>query len=166
MKALMSLLLLMIVIQGSSQRKKNKVDPKDAQIDTLTKTNEMLTKQLDSVTKEKDMYYGLYEVIKEKVMLKDFDPARFDVIVDSVRNTRDSAHSLALAPMETLRDSLSKAASENKELKQRLDSLSVATADKTKLMAELKDLKSLLDNKIISQAEYDEKKKNVMAKWQ
>jgi hypothetical protein len=33
-------------------------------------------------------------------------------------------------------------------------------------MAELKDLKSLLDTKIITQAEYDEKKKVVMGKWQ
>lgn len=165
MKALMSVLLLLIVFQGSSQ-KKNKVDPRDAQIDTLTKTNELLTKQIDSITKEKEVYYGLYEVIKEKVMKKDFDPARFDVIVDSVRSTRDSSHALAMAPMGSLRDSLAMMKKDNKELKEKLDSLSVLSADKSKLMGELKDLKSLLDNKIITQAEYDEKKKIVMAKWQ
>ena len=58
---------------------------------------------------------------------------------------------------------------QNMHLKQTLDSLSLVTtahADKSKLMNELKDLKSLLDAKVITQAEYDEKKKLVMSKWQ
>ena len=39
-------------------------------------------------------------------------------------------------------------------------------AEKAKLMTELKDLKSLLDAKIITQAEFDTKKKLIMDKWQ
>jgi hypothetical protein len=62
---------------------------------------------------------------------------------------------------------------ENVILKAKMDTMTVAlnavnanNADKTKLVAELKDLKALLDSKAITQAEYDEKKKLIMDKWQ
>ena len=165
MKALLSLLMLLMVFQGMAQRKKNKVDPRDAQIDTLMKTNEMLTKQVDSITKDMEVYYGLYTVIKEKVLMKDFEPARFDEIVDSVRSTRDSAHKLSQAPIAGLRDSVALLAKENIELKEKVDNLTAITADKSKLVAELKDLKALLDSKVITQSEYDEKKRLVMDRW-
>jgi hypothetical protein len=165
MKALLSLLLVLTVLQGMSQ-KKNKADSRDAQIDTLTQTNAVLSKQVDSISKDRALYYGLYTVLKEKVLLSDFDPARFDKILDSLRTTRDSANALTLAPMASLKDSLAMVTMENRELKQRLDSSSHITADKSKLVAELKDLKSLLDAKLITQAEFDQKKKLVMDKWQ
>ena len=165
MKALLSLLLLLLVLQGMGQRKKNKEDTRDAQIDTLTQAKQFLTKEVDSLTKELEVYKGLYVVIKEKVLKKDFEPARFDEIVDSVRSTRDSAHKLDLAPMEGLRDSVALMTKENKELKEKVDNLTAITADKSKLVAELKDLKSLLDSKVITQAEYDEKKRLVMDRW-
>jgi hypothetical protein len=165
MKIFLSMLLLLACMQGSAQRK-NKTDPRDAQIDTLNKTNKMLTMQVDSLSKDRALYYGLYEVIKEKVLLTDFNPARFDMIVDSVRSSRDSATILAGAPVAALRDSLSTMTSQNMQLKEKVDSLSLITADKSKLMNELKDLKSLLDAKIITQVEYDEKKRLVMSKWQ
>jgi predicted Zn-dependent peptidase len=43
--------------------------------------------------------------------------------------------------------------------------LQTAEGDKAKLVAELKQLKELLDAKIITQAEFDEKKTVLMAKW-
>jgi cell shape-determining protein MreC len=56
-------------------------------------------------------------------------------------------------------------ANENKELKEKVDNLAAITADKSKLVAELKDLKALLDTKVITQSEYDEKKRLVMERW-
>src|SRR6476659_2826841 len=94
MKTLISLLLLLLVFQGMAQSKKDQekeLAQKNAQIDTLTKTNTALKKQVDSLSKDLEVYMGLYTVIKEKVLKKDFEPARFDVIVDSVRLSRDSA---------------------------------------------------------------------------
>ena len=169
MKTLISLLLLLLVFQGMAQSKKDQekeLAQKNAQIDTLTQNNKMLTMQVDSLSKERALYYGLYEVIKEKVLLTDFDPARFDKIVDSVRSSRDSATILAGAPVAGLRDSLATITKQNLQMKEKLDSLSLTSVDKSKLMNELKDLKSLLDAKVITQAEYDEKKKLVMSKWQ
>jgi Tfp pilus assembly protein PilN len=164
MKSLMSLLLLLVVFQAIGQ-KKNKVDPRDAQIDTLTQSNAFLTKEVDSLTKELGVYYGLYTVIKEKVMKKDFEPARFEVIVDSVQSSRDSANVLVQAPIAGLKDSVALLSKENKELKAKVDELTLVSQDKTKLVAELKDLKSLLDSKVITQMEYDDKKRLVMDRW-
>jgi hypothetical protein len=166
MKNLLLIVFLLVVFQGFGQKKK-KTDPKDAQIDTLTKANAALSVQLDSVSKE---YNGLYATLKEKVFQKDFDPDRLPVIIDSIRASRDSASSLLSVP---LKDSLSMMTKQNHQLKARLDSMNVAaqthavsSADKTKLVAELKDLKALLDAKVITQTEFDEKKKIVMEKWQ
>jgi len=168
MKTLISLLLLLLVFQGMAQSKKDQekeLAQKNAQIDTLTKTNTALKKQVDSLSKDLEVYMGLYTVIKEKVLKKDFEPARFDVIVDSVRLSRDSAVKKSEAPIAGLKDSLAVLAKENKELKEKVDNLTAITADKSKLVAELKDLKALLDNKTITQAEYDEKKRLVMERW-
>ena len=122
--------------------------------------------QVDSISKDQQVYYGLYTTLKEKVLLQDFDPARFPAIVDSIRAHRDSTTSVLST---SLKDSLELVTKQNSMLKAKLDSMTVQAAnyaDKTKLMAELKDLKTLLDSKVITQAEFEEKKKLVMDKWQ
>jgi hypothetical protein len=167
MKKVIVILFLFASVQGFSQKKK-KVDPKDQQIDTLTKANSALAVQLDSVSKVSN---GLYTTIKEKVTLKDFELNRLPQIIDSIRASEDSATLLQSAP---LKDSLSTMSKRNNALQTQLDSMTVAVAshkkvpehaDKAKLMAELKDLKGLLDAKIINQAEFDEKKRLIMDKW-
>lgn len=172
MKSFIVIILLFAVIQGFSQKKK-KVDPKDVRIDSLTQANAALTIKLDSVSKDRKLYYGVYTTLKEKVLLKDFDPAKLPVIIDSIRASRDSTSSLLAAPIAPLRDSLAMVTNENTALKAKVDSMSASLntyvnngVDKSKLTAELKDLKSLLDNKVITQADYDAKKKLVMDKWQ
>jgi hypothetical protein len=167
MKNIIFIALLLVVTQGFSQKKK-KVDPKDLQIDSLTKAYSALSLQLDSVSKDQKLYYGVYTTIKEKVLLKDFDPEKLPLIIDSIRASRDSSSSLMAAPIAPLRDSLAVMVKENGSLKAKLDSLNLAgavVADKTKLVAELKELKGLLDSKLISQEEFDAKKKLVMDKW-
>jgi len=172
MKTLLMLLSFFIAVDGYSQKKK-KADEKDVQIDTLTRANALLTQKLDSVTTNQQLYYGLYTTLKEKVLLKDFDPARLPVIIDSIRAGRDSANALVSAPIASLRDSLSIMKKENGALKARADSMSLAineyttaNTDKKVLIADLKELKSLLDAKIINQAEFESKKKLIMDKWQ
>jgi hypothetical protein len=165
MKTSILIILILAAFQGFSQKKK-KSDPKDIKIDSLTKANSTLSVQLDSVSKEQKVYYGLYTTIKDKVLLHDFDPAKLSQIIDSIRVSRDSATSVLAAPVASLKDSVSMLKKENNQLKAKLDSLTVGGGgDKSKLIAELKDLKGLLDAKIITQAEYDAKKKKVMEKW-
>src|SRR5690349_19212680 len=112
MKILMLIILLLFVTTGFSQfRKKKKekkeaekeqaADPKDLKIDSLTHSNTALYAKLDSVTKNEQLYYGLYTTIKEKVLLKDFDPARLGLIIDSIRAASTAASPNHTAPVTT-----------------------------------------------------------------
>ena len=168
MKTYLLIIFLLTAFQGFSQKKK-KPDPKDTKIDSLTKVNSALSVQLDSVSKDQKLYYGLYTTIKEKVILTDFDPAKMPQIIDSLRAGRDATFAGLTAASESLRDTLGILNKENAHLKAQLDSLSVGkgsgTPDKNALIAELKQLKELLDAKILTQPEFDAKKKVVMDKW-
>jgi len=194
MKILVLSILLLVATQGFSQFGKKKkakkeaeqaqtIDPKDQKIDSLTTANTVLYTKLDSLSKNEQLYYGLYTTIKEKVLLKDFDPARLGLIIDSIRaessssKTSTTATTAALTTVtdhsDHLRDSLSMLTHENKSLVAKVDSMSLAihtmermNADKVRLVSELKDLKGLLDSKLISQSDYESKKKLVMDKWQ
>jgi len=166
MKTYILIIFMLAAFQGFSQKKK-KPDPKDIKIDSLSKVNSTLSVQLDSVSKDQKLYYGLYTTIKEKVILQDFDPAKMPQIIDSLRAGRDATFAGLTAASASLRDSLALLNQENKDLKAKLDSLTVGVGeDKSKLITELKQLKELLDAKIITQAEYDAKKKKVMDQWQ
>ena len=166
MKTYILVILLLASFQGFGQKKK-KQDPKDIKIDSLAKVNGTLSVQLDSISNEQKVYYGLYTTLKEKVLLHDFNPANLSQIIDSIRVSRDSTTSLLAAPVASLRDSISILREENLTLKSKLDSLQVGTGkDKTELIAELKELKGLLDANILTQAEFDSRKKKLMDKWE
>jgi hypothetical protein len=199
MKTLLLMLLLLCTLHGFSQFGKKKKaknedaqaqvpDARDVKIDSLTTANMMLTASLDSVTKNEVLYYGLYTTIKEKILLKDFDPTRLGLIIDSIRAIKGTPASMDASskspvttavlttthdPSPSLRDSLSVITRENKLLVTRADSLELAihtmernNMDKLRLVSELKDLKGLLDSKLISPSDYETKKKLVMEKWQ
>jgi hypothetical protein len=161
-KSIFFLLMLLVATLGFGQ-KKGKPDPKDLKIDSLTKSTAALTMQLDSVSKDREMYYGVYTAIKDKVIKYNFKPTRTSSLIDSLRESRDSTFALSSA---SLKDSISALKTDNGKLKITVDSLLKADADKTKLVTELKQLKDLLDAKIITQAEFDSKKNALMEKWQ
>jgi len=164
MKTCILVILLLATLQGFSQKKK-KPDPKDLTIDSLSRVNSTLSVELDSISKDQKLYYGVYQAIKDKVILHDFDPAKMPEIIDSLKAGKDATFASLTAASESLRDTLAILNQDNKNLKAKLDSLTVGGADKSKLIAELKQLKELLDAKILTQAEYDAKKKIVMDKW-
>lgn len=161
-----------------------KIDPKDAVIDSLTTVNLVLTTKFDSVTKIEKQYYS---TLKEKVLITDFDPNRLGLIIDSIRAVKNkattlenesasSAKSAVLTMTEStvsLQDSLATMSKENKMLNSKVETMALEiqtierkNADKLRLVSELKDLKGLLDSKLISQSDYESKKKLVMDKWQ
>ena len=106
MKIFLAVILILSTVEGYSQ-KKGKVDPKDVTIDSLTSVTTLLTTQLDSTTKSaaslsmeldsvsKDLtrYKGMYTIIKEQVVLHDFDPAEMGTIIDSLKANRDETFS-------------------------------------------------------------------------
>jgi hypothetical protein len=166
----------MLVLQASGQRK-SKVDPKDAQIDTLTTVNKSLSLQLDSLSKELVKYYGVYTVIKEKVIHYNFDPTRSSYLIDSLKAGRDSiAAMLNSVPKSTsTSDSLYLLLKESAMLKTKIDSIKTAwnleksaipqeDLDKANAIASLKQLRDLLTDKIITETEFITLKKKYLQK--
>lgn len=150
--------MLVAVTQVFSQ-KKGKVDPEKVAIDSLTKVNKALSMQLDSVSKDRELYYGLYTVVKEKVIKYNFDPSKAAFLIDSLKQGRESIlYDLNLK----MHDTLAELNFENKKL---MAELYKADTDRDKLACELIQLKELLDAKIITQQEFDAKKAIVMEKW-
>jgi len=178
MKILLAFILVLSSLHGYGQ-KKGKVDPKDVTIDSLTnvtvvlsskldstsKASSALSMNLDSISKDLVRYQGMYTTIKEKVVKYDFDPADMGVIIDSLKTSRDAAFSGLTATSTAMADSVSVLTKENAALKEMMTILQADAGNKEKLVAELKQLKELLDSKIITQAEFDDKKSKLMAKW-
>ena len=171
---IMSLVLLMAAHQVSGQRRSKteakdttQMDPKDAQIDSLMKSSKSLSLQLDSVSGELVKYVGLYDAIKENVLHYKFDPTRSAYLIDSLKASRDSASALLVAiPRSTTQtDSISALLKENIQLKVMLDSarllvsknlvpVSPEDLERAKAVSSLKQLKELLDAKIITDTEF------------
>jgi hypothetical protein len=173
----LSLALLLVVFQASGQRRSKTdtaksdttkaKDPKDMQIDSLMKVTKNMTLQLDSVSKELVKYLGLYDAIRENVLKYRFDPTRSAYLIDSLKASRDSASVLLLAkPKSAVQaDSISALLKENIQLKLKLDSARVLVSknlipvspedlERAKAVSSLKQLKELLDAKIITDTEF------------
>jgi hypothetical protein len=177
MKTLILSLSLLLTCSFVFSQKKSKGDPKDAQIDTLTKVNKTLTVQLDSLSKELVRYVGVYSTIKEKVIHYSFDPTRAAYLIDSLKASRDStAAFLGGATKSTANaDSINALIKENTMLKDSINnmnktwekdraSLTQEEIDKAKTVNSLKQLKELLDNKIITEPEFIALKKKYLEK--
>jgi hypothetical protein len=176
MKKLVFLLVIILAtLQTFAGEKKSKVDPKDAKIDTLTMQNKSLTAQLDSVSGELTRYTGMYGVLQEKVFHYNFDPAKTSFLIDSLRSSRDSVSVLAAGTKSMASDSVLMLIKDNKTLMAKIDSIKIAwEKEKTFIPAEeienakvitgLKQLKELLDEKIISDAEFITLKKKYVMK--
>jgi hypothetical protein len=176
MKKVIMFLVLVLVMTQTFGQKKSKVDPKDAQIDSLTKYSKQLSLQLDSVNKELVKYVGLYNTIKENVIHYNFDPTRSAYLIDSLKASRDSTSALLTAPKSIYpTDSIQVLIIENTTLKATVDSVrkawgiekaAISQEDivKAKAINDLKQLKELYDNKIISEAEFIAMKKKYLEK--
>lgn len=161
MKKFMILLLMLVFVIPAFSQKKGKVDPEKVTIDSLTNVNQILSGQLDSITVERETYFGVYSAVKDKVIKYDFNPENASDVLDSLANSMD-ANALLLS---ATKDSLTAIKLTHMEISAKLDSLNAANDDKTKLVAELKQLKELLDAKIITQDDFDKKKTMLMEKW-
>jgi len=159
MKKIVVLLLVLVSISQAFSQKKGKVDPEKVAIDSLTKVNKALSAQLDTVSKDRELYYGLYTVIKEKVIKYNFDPAKAAFLIDSLKQGRESMlYDLNLK----MHDTLAELNFENKKL---MSELYKADTDRDKLACELIQLKELLDANILTPEEFNAKKAIVMEKW-
>lgn len=175
MKNLFLLGLLIISAQAFGQ-KKVEIEKQAATIDTLTQQNASLMAELDSLKSVSDSLSqalqtaseGLdlyYTTIKEKVLIHDFDPATLPEIIDSLKNSRDEKITSLSTTSASQTDSIIFLSTMVTSLQDSLASLEKADSNRDKLVAELKQLKELLDSGIFTQEEYDAKKAEIMSKW-
>ena len=128
----------------------------------LSATHESLSKTYDSINKSYLAYDSMYRVIKARVILHEFDPVNTSKLLDSLRASRD----LSMSGMTNIyNDSISVLIKENTRLQATVDSLAAENkANGTDVVAQLKQLKELLDAQIITQAEFDAKKAVLLEK--
>jgi len=147
-------------------QKKSKVDPKDAQIDTLTK-------KLDSVSKELVKYVGVYDTLRKKVILYDFDPSKTSFLIDSLRmRPMDSTYiKLSAAYADTIavlkKVNIAMKASidfANDEENKMSVFMTQEEIDKAKTVTTLKQYKELVDKGVLTEAEFIVLKKKYMDK--
>lgn len=158
---LLSVFLILTVISTHAQSKKDIEDNLNKCTlakDSIQKSLTGLSAKYDSIIKSFIPYDTMYHVIKDKVLMRDFNPMNMSTLLDSLRKTRNEE-------LSGKKDSLSILKGDNAMLKAKVDSLSNDDAVKTKVVNDLKQLKELLDAKIITQAEFDTKKEILIRKF-
>jgi len=171
MKKVLPFLLVIIVVAVTNTQAQSKKDiekdyancvvARDSIQDALTglsESYESLTKTCDSISNTCTIYDTMYNVIKEKVILYEFDPENISVLIDSLKSSRESAFS----DLNTsLNDSISALNEENTKLKTIIEELE---STQPGVVDNLKQLKELLDSQIITQEEFDTKKAILLEK--
>jgi len=173
MKKLVFLLLLVVVAAQVFGQKKKKQSEEEIRIDSLTTAVSTLTLQLDSVSGQLDSvskdytkYFSVYTVVRDSVIKYNFDPSKTTALIDSLKTSRNSAFAEVNAVTGSLKDSISLLLANKGKLQIIIDSLSVKKeVDITKMAADLKVLKELLDSKTLTQAEFDMQKNAILEKY-
>lgn len=138
MKNYIILFLALFLASPAFSEKKDKTDPKDLKIDSLTKANKVLTLKVDSLVK----------------------------LSDSLTVRLDSAYKSNTITTTSLNDTLSTLKKENVENTATLNSMTEKESANNRLVYELKQLKELLDSKILTQSEFDIRKAKILQKWE
>jgi hypothetical protein len=147
-------LFITSVISSRAQSKKEiETSLKDCTTakDSIQKELTGLSAKHDSIYKQYIAYDSMYQVVRTKVFQYKFDPIRTSELIDSLRASNNKG-------LSGQKDSLAILTAENSSMKAKLDSLTSVDAEKAKAVSSLKQLKELLDTKIITQQEYDIKK--------
>lgn len=189
MKALITLLMVLLVsgqVDGQilGRKKSKNVDPRDAQIDSLTTLSKTLAHQVDSLSLALGNYAVVNDSVKANVdsisaisVAEPVTPAPADSVPVIVKNEP------ALAPVPLIvepkgpagPDSLTILKNENKMLRASIDSLKTDWDKKVELLTageviratavnDLKQLKELLDANIITVTEFTVLKKKYLDK--
>ena len=180
------LAILLTTIQASGQllgKKKSKdVDPRDAQIDSLTTLTKTLTLQLDSVSGELSKYVVAPDSLKVAGDTSSVLPAAVpassatDASVSAVAVSAPVPVALIVEPKgPAAPDSVAILLLENKKLSAETDSMKLALVKTVELItseevvkatavSDLKKLKDLLDSGIITVTEFTTLKKKYLEK--
>jgi len=172
MKSVLLAVVMLITISNVFAQRKSK------EIDILTQQNKELTGKLDTANTAVAKFTVMYNVLKDSVIKYQFDPEKTAFLLDSIKSSSSSA-AIMLTETNTLpNDSIILLVKQNKELTSKIDSIKTAwNAEKNaiyvvpaeelenaKAITGLKQLKELLDEKIITDSEFVALKKKYMDK--
>lgn len=164
MKTKLSVLFVLLISAVTFTQAQSKKDI-EADLIRCTTTKDSIQNLLtglsatyDSINKTYLAYDTMYNAIKEKVFLQDFDPTNMSELIDSLRTGTEEDATI-------LNDSISLLVQENTKLKATIESMTTGNDDNTKLVNDLKQLKELLDAQIITQEEFDTKKTVLLEKF-
>ena len=160
-KLSVSLLLIFAVVTFTHAQSKKEVEANLIKCTTAKDSiQNMLTglsASYDSINKVCIAYDTMYNAIKEKVFLDNFDPANMSELIDSLQTETFSGTAI-------LNDSITVLQGENAELKAKIESMATAADSETEIINDLKQLKDLLDADILTQEEFDAKKGELIEK--
>jgi hypothetical protein len=132
-----------------------------ANYDSLNIAYESLNKTYDSINKTYLAYDSMYRVIKEKVILHDFDPEKAVTLLDSLKADRNETLS---GITKVYSDSIAVLKEDIGKLQATNDSLALQITENAGVVNKLKQLKELLDAQIITQEEFDTRKATLLEK--
>lgn len=172
MKSVLLIVIMLITVSNVFGQRKSK------EIDTLTQQNKDLTAKLDSVNAVAGKYTVMYNVLKDSVIKYQFDPEKTTFLLDSLKTSRGAAAIMLTDTEKQAADSIKLLITQNMKLTTKIDSIQTAwNAEKkavpvipveelenAKAITGLKQLKELLDNKIITDAEFLTLKKKYVEK--
>ncbi len=168
--ALLCVLLASASVNGQSKKELElKVNQLQTELDTVKANYSSLSTVHDSTSKVLDSYISMYKTIQEKVLPYDFAPEDIGEIIDSLQTSRDSSFANIMAGSESLRDTITTMSTtiesleaEIAELKTQVEKLKDPTGFTDEQVAALEKLKKLLDSEILTQEEFDTKKKMIL----
>lgn len=152
---------IVVAMQGYGQKKADmeaQVAQQSATIDSLNAQLSATNTALDSANMKLEDYGAMHQAIVDKVLKHDFLPADMGDIIDSLHTNRDSSFA---ASTEVWQDSV---ASLNAQI-EKLNTASATEEQKVGMAEELKMLKGLLDEGILTEDEFNTRKTKVLDKW-
>jgi chromosome segregation ATPase len=168
---LLCILISTATINGQSKKElEAQVGQLQSELDSTKANLSSLTAVHDSTTKVLDTYIGMYKTIQEKVLPYDFKPEDIGGIIHSLQTTRDSSFASIMSGSESLRDTISimsasieSLTSEVETLKAEIEKYKNPTAGISDgQVAALEKIKKLLDSGILTQEEFDARKKQIL----
>ena len=175
-------ILLCIFIASASVDAQNKkelleqVNQLQAKLDSTKASYNSLAMVHDSTTKVLDTYIHMYKTIQEKVLPYDFAPEDIGSIIDSLQSNRDSTFTSIMAGSESLQDTITLMSTridslnaqiesqeaEIAELKNQVDKFTNPAGISDEQVAALEKLKKLLDTGILTEEEFNSRKKTIL----
>ncbi len=127
--------LMLSLVSVNAQSKKDIEDQLNAtkiELDSMTAKYNMTSSMLDSISERTAALELMYDAMKEKVLITDFDPSMMGDIIDSFRDARAEEEEGMMSTTQAIKDTLSAISSQ-------LDEANALNAAMSKFLMDVND---------------------------